>query len=499
MKNIKNISNANDINAQISFLEQMIEESERKYDEVLYNMARTDITAFSEYINYEWFPARHHVYLLDKLKSALEGDTPNVIVTMPVGHGKSVYSSIVMPSFAAGHNPNERIIIAGHTQKFVENTIAKPVRNIIMGERFKKLFPATEIANDSRAADYFSFEQTGRTRPGFVLAKGVGGGVSGYRSTLTIADDLYPTQDDANSEAYRDKVKTWWYSDLSTRMLPGGRTFLVCTRWHGDDLLSHLMADSKSGKGDHFEVVELPAICEDPEKDPLGREYGEPLWGEYHTLEKLLSIKKKSPAVTWGALYQCNPIQDGGGIIDSGWYKYWKELPPEKDIKRKFVSFDLANTASERSDWSVGTAWVQTSDNRYFLTDIMRVRSQYDELVRQINDFARANQASAILVEDAGIGQVLNRTMAGQMYAPLLPIGTGTKSKEFRLDSVSPMIATGEVFFPFGHALLADLERELTEFPYSKHDDCVDSLSQALNWARGSAIRRGTKKIKGGF
>lgn len=475
----------------------MISESERKYDEALFDAARDDITAFSEYIEPEWFPARHHLYMLERLSSVLKGETSRLIITMPVGHGKSVYSSIVTPAFALGHNPHERIIAAGHTQNFVESAISKKIRGVINSERYKRLFPETVISNDSRASDYFTFLPRRGTQPGFVLAKGAGGGIAGFRSTLTVADDLYPTQQDANSKTFRDKVYTWWYSDLSTRLLPGGRQILVCTRWHGDDLLYHLMEDSKSGKGDHYEIVELPAICENPENDPLGRGYGEALWPEFHTLERLLEIKKSVPAITWNALYQCNPITDGGGIVDASWFTYWNHLPPENLIRRRFVSFDLANTATERSDFSVGTAWIQTVTNQFFLTDIVRVRVEYTELLKVIEDFALRNKAQTILVEDAGVGKTIGQTMQGKFSAPLVNIGTKNRDKEFRLDSITPMIQTGAVLFPARHELLADVERELVEFPMSKHDDIPDSISQALNWARGMTIKRGATKLRG--
>ena len=40
----------------------------------------------------------------------------------------------------------------------------------------------------------------------------------------------------------------------------------------------------------------------------------------------------------------------------------------------------------------------------------------------------------------------------------------------------------GMVLFPKGATFLADLETELLSFPQSKHDDQVDSLTQALNF-----------------
>jgi predicted phage terminase large subunit-like protein len=45
----------------------------------------------------------------------------------------------------------------------------------------------------------------------------------------------------------------------------------------------------------------------------------------------------------------------------------------------------------------------------------------------------------------------------------------------------SAKIEAGQVFFPSRAPWLACLEEELLTFPHGRHDDQVDSISQALN------------------
>lgn len=71
--------------------------------------------------------------------------------------------------------------------------------------------------------------------------------------------------------------------------------------------------------------------------------------------------------------------------------------------------------------------------------------------------------------------------------------------KEQRFEAISPMFMAGSILFPSSHILLAELVKELLDFPAGKHDDMVDSLSQALNWARGISVKRGVLKLKGTF
>ena len=55
------------------------------------------------------------------------------------------------------------------------------------------------------------------------------------------------------------------------------------------------------------------------------------------------------------------------------------------------------------------------------------------------------------------------------------------KDKVIRMAAASAKIEAGQVFLPHQASWLADLESELFAFPYVRHDDQCDSISQALN------------------
>lgn len=494
---LQNLSNASDADSHLRALDYLIAQAEAQYEAMLFDEAKTDLAAFAEYVDPEWVPARHHQLMIEKLRDHfIEGENGRLIVSMPMGHGKSVYSSIAAPAYIFGHNPHERIIAAGHTQDFVEKAIARKVRAILQTDRYKKLFPDTHISADSRAADYFTLAPLRAGTPGHYIARGAGGGISGFRATRIIADDLYPSIKDAYSKAHREEVSQWWKGDLASRLLPGGNIVLVITRFHPSDIVGELL-DAASRGGEKWETVILPAICEDPETDPLGRAEGEALWPEFQTLEHLTVLKANTPPRIWNTMYQCRPVHDNDGVLKESWFKHWDDLPPENMVRRRWVSFDTANSANARSDYTVGTAWIETFDKRYFLVDVVRARVEFAELVKLIDEFARRAKASSILIEDAGAGKSLLQAYQGKLSAPLIAINPYNKSKEFRFDEISPMFETGAVLLPRRHELLPDIERELLEFPNGTKDDIVDSCTHALRWARGSTVKRGTKKLGG--
>ena len=65
---------------------------------------------------------------------------------------------------------------------------------------------------------------------------------------------------------------------------------------------------------------------------------------------------------------------------------------------------------------------------------------------------------------------------------PIISIKT-KGSKVVRFDDVTRTIEAGNVIFPDTDApWLVETETQLCRFPYDKHDDIVDSISQFLKW-----------------
>ena len=118
------------------------------------------------------------------------------------------------------------------------------------------------------------------------------------------------------------------------------------------------------------------------------------------------------------------------------------------------------------------------------------------EVVKLIEETARAHRVSAILVEDKGSGTQYIQSRQGLAPAPIISINVGHDSKQFRFDGVVPMFEAGEVLLPRVAGWLPDYVRELLTFPDATHDDQVDSTSQYLSWTRRGRTG-GTKKMTG--
>jgi predicted phage terminase large subunit-like protein len=67
--------------------------------------------------------------------------------------------------------------------------------------------------------------------------------------------------------------------------------------------------------------------------------------------------------------------------------------------------------------------------------------------------------------------------------------------KQARLYTQTVVMENGQVFIPRSAPWLEDFKHEILSFPFGKHDDQVDSLSQFLTWL-DQQKRRGQVRVR---
>jgi predicted phage terminase large subunit-like protein len=244
---------------------------------------------------------------------------------------------------------------------------------------------------------------------------------------------------------------------------------------------------------DGWEVVSFPATAEEEEEHVYNTPFGPRI---YHRLpgdvldasresrETLARIRQTLGEYNYSAQYQQAPIPVGGNIIKLEWLKYYepKELP--KEFSYVFQSWDTANKSGELNDYSVCTTW-GCYDKHLYLLDVTRRRVNYPELKRLVKQLAEKFSASILLIEDKASGtqliQDLQHDCVCGIRAYLPPSGT---DKTLRLYSVSAHFEDGRIHLPVSAPWLDEYRRELLSFPGSKHDDQVDSTTQAIEHTR---------------
>ena len=410
-------------------------------------------------------------------------DTPDgrLIISMPPQEGKSVRVGRDFPIWALMQNPDLRIITGSYGQGLA-NRNGRTVRNAIITNPDVGL----AVAPDHGAASEWTIDG----HDGGVLSVGRGAGVTGRPADLLIIDDPIKDRAEADSLTIRDTTWDWWTDALSARLAPGAPVVLILTRWHEDDLAGRLVEhDAEAG----WRVLNIPAQCEDPATDPLGREPGEyMISARRRTREQWEQRKRTAGSRTWNALYQGRPSPAEGGAFRREWWRRWTQ-PPQ--LHRVIQSWDMAFKGTDKSDFVVGQVWATDGADSYLL-DQVRGRWTFTETlaqVRQLRD--RWPMTSATLVEDKANGTAvidsLNRSIPG--LVPVQPQG----GKETRAAAVSPLVEAGNVWLPPATVpWVGALIEETAAFPQGSHDDQVDALSQALAYLH---ITQPTQRVGTGF
>ena len=422
-------------------------------------MGKNFLVPFTQYTNPTYDPAPHHYQIAEKLEKVEAGLCPRLMIFMPPRHGKSELASRRFPAWYLGRNNTKQIIASSYSSDLAEE-FGRNVRDIVRDSTFSDVFDGVTLSPDAKAIGRWN------TNTGAIYkAAGVGRGISGFGADVFLIDDPVKDHAEADSDIYRDRVWNWYTSTAYTRLMPGASIILIMTRWHDDDLAGRLLEEQEKG-GDQWEVLTLPALSKE----------GKALWPEWFDEEKLEQTKKVVGQRDWSALYQQEPIPEGGSFFQKSWVQ-WYDTPPKH--LRKYGASDYAVTEGG-GDWTVhGTCGIDPNDDMYIL-DWYREQADPEEWIDVLFDMAKSNKTVEWGEEKGQIIKSLNslirkRQQEERNYFHRVQYASST-DKPTRAQAFRGRMAQGKVYFPrteWARKLIAELLR----FPAGKHDDQVDVLA----------------------
>ena len=420
--------------------------------------ARQSTEAFTAYVTPNWRASKIHRAICEQLERVRRKEIDRLLLLCPPQHGKSEITSRKFPALMLGDDPTEDVIAVSATADLAEG-FGRDVRNLIGGEEYRNLFPDTELAEDSQARGRWNTGQGGS-----YYAVGVGGQLFG-RGGMAIIDDPFGSWEDAQSATSRNRVWGWYTGTLYNRVRPGKPIIVIQHRMHEEDLAGRLIERQKSG-GDKWEIVELPALVNDPP------------WPERYNRPALERIRDNTDPRQWSALYLQNPTPDEGVFFKRDWVKWYDPKVPR--TLNKYATSDFAVTEGG-GDWTeIATHGVDPSGDLYLGLDWYSGQTSADVWIEQLVAQVKRHRPFAHFGESGvirrAIEPVLIRRMRETDAFTRLEWITRTRDKAATARALQARMAMGKVYLPdneAGQALLV----QMLAFPAGMHDDKVDAAA----------------------
>ena len=423
-----------------------------------------------------YLPNWHVRAIAYQLQRVARGECKRLIITMPPRSLKSITASVAFPAWLLGSDPSKKVICVSYAQPLAVKH-ANDFRTVVGSDWYQRMFPDFRIDPRKNTEN-----ELRTTRGGGRLATSTGGQLTGRGGDIIVIDDPLKAED-AYSELARKKCVEWVRTTLMSRFdnPNAGAVVLVMQRLHVDDLAGVLL---ETGGWEH---LNLAATAEEDERVQVGRHsWHDRRTGDYLHPERLGQVeldrlKQDLGSLTFSAQYQQSPAPPDGNMVKRVWFRNFD--PQHLDIRNMTIvqSWDTAVKRDPCNDYSVGSTWAKDGD-QYYLIDLIRIRAAYPDLIKIVRSAIDKFDPAIVLIEDAGSGSNLIADLDSQDISTT-PVKARI-DKESRLSRVAAMIENGNVHLPKDSHWRDDFMLEILAFPHGKHDDQVDSMTQALIWMK---------------
>ena len=409
------------------------------------------------------------------------------IISCPPRSGKSMMASMFV-AWLLGRDQQTQHIVASYGQQ-LSGKFHKDAIGYLKHPEFIKIFPEWKgFSPDSK------YDMRGG---GYILPTSVGGVLTGFTAGTTnitspgvgamIVDD--PLKD-STSKAALEELESWWGEQASTRRTNNWCQMVIATRFHDRDLHGVLLeADGRYDEEENptgWRWINIAGIIETAEQlaeDPLERDMGETHWpsNTAFSVDMLMAQKRTMGSFAFSALYQGTPMTAEGQIIKDGWViRNDAKNCPEFDLT--WLSVDCAFSEKELADETAicVASLSHRTPGKVYIREMITGRLGFPELIAKVKHLYSFYSARVLCIEKAASGQSLIQVLKKEAKIPVEEMRP-LKSKTTRLQAVSPLMEFSRVIFVEGD-WIDSFVKELTTFPYTKHDDRTDAFTWALTY-----------------
>ncbi len=439
----------------------------------------------SPQLNIDFTPPNSVLHITNESTCSL-----NKLIMLPRGSFKSTVTTNAYPLWLLWHNQDLRIMIDSETLGNAKLYLAG-IKDMIENNGMLKLICSDEEGNyllepNKSIAGGFTEEQVilkCRKKLGLkeasIFCAGVDNARTGMHPDVILMDDLV-SERNVGTDAQIQKVKDHYRFSLSL-LEPKGLHVIIGTRYHMADLYGELIEHKV------FDTLIRPAV------DSKGELY----FPQRLAHERLNELKKAQGSYIFSCQYMLSPIDDSDATFKRDNIRYFHLANIEHNIVRKYILVDLAISERETADYTVVLCVGETADKKLYVLEYNRghylpnatinaIFNMYDKHKEKI----KVVGIEAVAFQKAMLYLVKDEMRRRGVYMPLREL-KADKDKVRRIRSLQPLFECGDIYLNQG---MVDLERELLEFPFSKHDDIVDALAYVLQVMRPGVQNGNTLK-----
>lgn len=398
----------------------------------------------------------------------------------PRGSFKSAVFNVAMVCWEIAKNPNIRICVASETGKQAKKFVRQAMK-IINSEWFRERFGVHKGREWKEGAGEFTsaLRTTQHTKEPTLLATGCGEVWTGSHWDLIVMDDVVSQE---NTKTVEGIQTTWhWFGEMMAQLDPGCRILMIGTLHHYADLYCTILK-TKSMR-DLFEVSIHSWKNADGSLFFPGR-----LTEAYVANQKAIL-----PPRQFACYYENKPTTDDEKIFKADYFR----VIEDRDIPQHvwtYIFTDFAFIAEEKKKGKADRTcfWVVSLDcNRVaYVRDFYVGRWKPSDSVRIACDLWNRYQRLAvrgIVLEDTTHKELLQSLFEELrretfIRPKLIPVtGRNQEIKDMRIEASEPRFRGGNIYFARSlkeqHRKWAPMFNEMTEWPFSLHDDIPDAIS----------------------
>jgi phage terminase large subunit-like protein len=422
---------------------------------------------------------------LEKATRAVErGESMYLAISCPPRHSKSHTVVKRYPAWHLGRNPDHEILLASYSSSLVHKH-SRGLRALVKTPEYQRMF-GVSLSRSSSAVDSWELAEN----QGSVNAVGFDGSITGKGAHVAVIDDPHKGWLEAQSETQRGHVWQTFTNDIMTRLAPAHALVLDMTRWHVDDVVGRIKeAMDADPDFPRFHFLVFPWREAGRVEYPDGRVEEIPYPTEYlfearydETYYRRMRAALVNPA-SGPALYDCEPVVQGGNRFEVNRIQYHESAPPGLDWVRYW---DLASSRKERegdnpSRTAGSLVAVRQKDNgapELWVKDCVYGYWKAPQRDATIAATARRDGMGVDVVLETVGGYVDAAAYAEEALEGFSTVSRDAKQveKDIRAQNVEPVFADGNVHFVRGDWTSA-VVKELSEYPAGATDDIVDTIT----------------------